>query len=50
VADVQQMELGGIEDVGKIAKLEGSKRMIDILKVTIVKPCYFFLLIYVAGN
>ena len=31
--DVQQMELGGIEDVGKIAKLEGSKRMADILKV-----------------
>lgn len=31
--DVQQMELGSIEDVGKIAKLEGSKRMADILKV-----------------
>jgi U4/U6 small nuclear ribonucleoprotein PRP31 len=31
--DVQQMELGGIEDVTKIAKLEGSKRMSDILKV-----------------
>lgn len=31
--DVQQMELGGVEDVGKIAKLEGSKRMADILKV-----------------
>ena len=31
--DVQQMDLGGIEDVGKIAKLEGSKRMNDILKV-----------------
>ncbi|KAF8665759.1 hypothetical protein AX16_000207 [Volvariella volvacea WC 439] len=30
--DVQQMELGAIEDVGKIAKLEGSKRMADILK------------------
>ncbi|KAL0581988.1 U4/U6-U5 snRNP complex subunit prp31 [Marasmius crinis-equi] len=30
--DVQQMDLGGIEDVGKIAKLEGSKRMNDILK------------------
>ncbi|KAF9263562.1 Nop domain-containing protein [Marasmius fiardii PR-910] len=30
--DVQQMDLGGIEDVGKIAKLEGSKRMTDILK------------------
>lgn len=33
VEDVQQMELGGVEDVGKIAKLEGSKRMADILKV-----------------
>ena len=31
--DVQQMELGGIEDVRKIAKLEGSKKMNDILKV-----------------
>ena len=31
--DVQQMELGGIEDETKIAKLEGSKRMSDILKV-----------------
>ncbi|KZT20768.1 Nop domain-containing protein [Neolentinus lepideus HHB14362 ss-1] len=30
--DVQQMELGGIDDVGKIAKLDGSKRMKDILK------------------
>ncbi|TFK55845.1 Nop domain-containing protein [Heliocybe sulcata] len=30
--DVQQMELGGIDDVSKIAKLEGSKRMKDILK------------------
>lgn len=32
--DVQQMDLGGIEDVGKIAKLEGSKRMADVLKVS----------------
>ncbi|KAF7983971.1 hypothetical protein HWV62_18408 [Athelia sp. TMB] len=30
--DVQQMELGGVEDVKKIAKLDGSKRMTDILK------------------
>ncbi|KAF5333081.1 hypothetical protein D9611_002310 [Ephemerocybe angulata] len=30
--DVQQMELGGIEDVTKVAKLEGSKRMSEILK------------------
>ncbi|KAF8897380.1 hypothetical protein BD779DRAFT_1432312 [Infundibulicybe gibba] len=30
--DVQQMELGSVEDVGKIAKLEGSKRMADTLK------------------
>lgn len=33
VEDVQRMELGAIEDVNKIAKLEGSKRMTDILKV-----------------
>lgn len=31
--DVNEMELGGIEDVSKIAKLDGSKRMNDILKV-----------------
>lgn len=30
--DVQQMDLGGIEDVNSVAKLEGSKRMTDILK------------------
>ena len=33
VEDVRRMELGAIEDVNKIAKLEGSKRMTDILKV-----------------
>jgi len=31
--DVQRMELGSIQDVTKIAKLQGSKRMGDILKV-----------------
>jgi U4/U6 small nuclear ribonucleoprotein PRP31 len=31
--DVQQMDLGAIEDVSNIAKLEGSKRMSDILGV-----------------
>lgn len=31
--DVQQMDLGGVEDVRKIAKLYGSKRMSDILSV-----------------
>lgn len=31
--DVQQMELGAVEDVSKIAKLYGSKRMNDILRV-----------------
>jgi U4/U6 small nuclear ribonucleoprotein PRP31 len=30
--DVQQMELGALEDVSKIAKLEGSKRMTEILR------------------
>lgn len=33
--DVRRMELGGIEDVRKIAKLEGTKRMVDILKVCV---------------
>ncbi|CCM03385.1 uncharacterized protein FIBRA_05515 [Fibroporia radiculosa] len=32
VEEVQRMELGGIEDVRKVAKLDGSKRMGDILK------------------
>ena len=32
VDDVQQMELGGVEDVSKVAKLYGSKRMNDIIK------------------
>lgn len=31
--DVQQMELGDVDDVGSIAKLYGSKRMGEILKV-----------------
>jgi len=31
--DVDQMELGLVEDVRSIAKLEGSKRMSDILQV-----------------
>jgi U4/U6 small nuclear ribonucleoprotein PRP31 len=33
VEDVQQMELGAIEDVTSIAKLHGGKRMTEILKV-----------------
>lgn len=31
--EVQRMELGNVEDVRKVAKLYGSKRMNDILKV-----------------
>ena len=31
--DVQQMELRGVEDVSAIAKLYGSKRMNDIIRV-----------------
>jgi U4/U6 small nuclear ribonucleoprotein PRP31 len=31
--DVQRMELGNIEDVTKVAKLDGSRRMNEILKV-----------------
>jgi U4/U6 small nuclear ribonucleoprotein PRP31 len=38
VEDVQRMELGAVEDVNKIAKLEGSKRMSDILKVRPPSP------------
>lgn len=32
--EVQRMELGNIGDVTKVAKLEGSKRMADILNVS----------------
>lgn len=50
--DVQQMELGRIEDVGKIAKLEGSKRMADILKVCDYLLPEFFLRLHAlpSGN
>lgn len=34
--EVQRMELGAVEDVRKVAKLEGSKRMNDILKVMLL--------------
>lgn len=30
--EVQRMDLGAVEDVRKVAKLDGSKRMLDILK------------------
>ena len=32
--EVQRMELGAVEDVRKVAKLEGGKRMNDILKAS----------------
>jgi U4/U6 small nuclear ribonucleoprotein PRP31 len=32
--DVQRMELGNVEDVSKVAKLDGSRRMIDTLKAS----------------
>ena len=32
--DVQNMALGAVEDVTKIAKLDGSRRMADILKAS----------------
>jgi U4/U6 small nuclear ribonucleoprotein PRP31 len=38
--DVQQMALGGIEDVSKIAKLYGTKRMNDILRVRQFPPSF----------
>ena len=38
VEDVQQMDLGKVEDVRSIAKLDGSKRMNDILKVSCILP------------
>lgn len=41
--DVQRMELGAIADVTTIAKLEGSKRMNDIIKVCL--PLFFLKLV-----
>lgn len=35
VEDVQQMELGNVEDVMNVAKLNGSKRMAETLKVRV---------------
>ena len=32
--DVQRMELGNVEDVGKVAKLDGSRRMNETLKAS----------------
>jgi U4/U6 small nuclear ribonucleoprotein PRP31 len=43
--DVQQMELGDIEDVSSVAKLEGSKRMSETLKVSSVDTTLCFELI-----
>lgn len=48
--EVQQMDLGGIEDVSSIAKLEGSKRMADILRVRTVGLCSGILLPRASGN
>jgi len=42
--DVQQMELGDIDDIGKIAKLESSKRMMDVLKAWVYFPSKYFVI------
>ena len=39
--EVQRMELGGVEDVRKVAKLYGSKRMNDILKVRLYQSARY---------
>lgn len=36
--EVRRMELRGVEDVRSVAKLDGSKRMNDILKVSCILP------------
>lgn len=49
--DVQRMELGAIQDVTKIAKLEGSKRMNDILMVRSPLPnCNRYSFLQYTGN
>lgn len=42
--EVQRMELGEVEDVRKVAKLYGSKRMTDILRVSARCVCGFSIL------
>lgn len=39
--DVQRMDLAAIQDVSKIAKLQASKRMSDILTVCLLLPLFF---------
>lgn len=43
--DVQQMDLGAIEDVSSIAKLESSKKMTDILKANLVLSIFSYWLL-----
>jgi hypothetical protein len=51
VEDVQKMELGAVQDVGRIATLDGSKRMSDILKVGTTTSVFFtHLNFYSTGN
>lgn len=47
---VQRMELGAVADVSKVAKLYGSKRMNDVLKVKFVLSCHKRLLTLYKGN
>jgi len=44
--EVQRMELGGVVDVSKVAKLEGSKKMVDILKVRCMRAGFLLCLAY----
>jgi U4/U6 small nuclear ribonucleoprotein PRP31 len=42
--EVQRMELGAVDDVRKVARLEGSRRMTEILSVCCLSFCLTFLL------
>ena len=48
--EVQRMELGNVEDVRKVAKLYGSKRMNDTVKVIMYLSLVAHVLIQFTGN
>ena len=48
--EVQRMELGKVEDVRKVAKLYGSKRMNDIVKVYVFPTAKMHILSQILGN
>lgn len=42
--EVERMDMTDVNDVRNVAKLEGSKRMVEVLQVSIHVPCSCFML------